>query len=196
VHFTADAEPRELIERARALASHRLPKGELSGLMKIVLRSFVQREEARRFAVGRKPRSAKTPPGGVSRSSSQRSRHIPAQTRREVHARDAGQCSFVAHDGRRCEARALLEFDQVQPWAKQGRASVDNIRLRCRAHNQMHARHCYGPERIAAKIAERRRETSLAGAALQGEIERRLDLDLSSEAFAKHSFVLEVDGMR
>ncbi|HKO47003.1 MAG TPA: hypothetical protein VJV79_04730, partial [Polyangiaceae bacterium] len=41
VHFTADAELRELIERARELASHRLPKGELAGLMKLALASFV-----------------------------------------------------------------------------------------------------------------------------------------------------------
>jgi hypothetical protein len=49
VHFTADAELRELIERARALASHRLPKGDLSSLMKLVLVTFVQHEEKRRF---------------------------------------------------------------------------------------------------------------------------------------------------
>ena len=29
VHFTADAELRELIDRARALASHRIPNGDL-----------------------------------------------------------------------------------------------------------------------------------------------------------------------
>ncbi|HEX3850338.1 MAG TPA: hypothetical protein VHW01_05190, partial [Polyangiaceae bacterium] len=78
VHFTADAELKELLERARALASHRLPKNDLSGLMRLVLASFVKHEEARRFAVGRKPRRTKsdatqakapspraTPPGGV-----------------------------------------------------------------------------------------------------------------------------------
>jgi hypothetical protein len=57
VHFTADAELRELIAQARALASHRLPKRDLSSLMKLVLETFVQHEEKRRFAVGRKPRA-------------------------------------------------------------------------------------------------------------------------------------------
>jgi hypothetical protein len=77
VHFTADAELRELLDRARALASRRLPKNDLSSLMRLVLASFVKHEEARRFAVGRKPRRAKadashdeacpraTPPGGA-----------------------------------------------------------------------------------------------------------------------------------
>ena len=54
VHFTADAELRELIERARALASHRLPNGDLASLMKVALRVFVQQEEKRRFALGSK----------------------------------------------------------------------------------------------------------------------------------------------
>src|SRR6187402_1778109 len=83
VHFTADAELRELIERARALASHRLPNGDLAGLMKLMAASFVRQEEKRRFGIGASPRRAKTetettlvrstereaPPGGVEVSS-------------------------------------------------------------------------------------------------------------------------------
>jgi 5-methylcytosine-specific restriction endonuclease McrA len=195
VHFTADAELKELLERARALASHRLPKNDLSGLMRLVLASFVKHEEARRFAVGRKPRRTKadatqakapspraTPPGGVGSAiaspednselvrprgsqvawvaagfakQSKRSRHVPAAVRREVYLRDRGQCSFVSEDGRRCEARAALELDHVEPWAKLGDAQVDNIRLRCRAHNQLHARECFGGRHIEAKITAR-----------------------------------------
>jgi hypothetical protein len=194
VHFTADAELKELLERARALASQRLPKNDLSSLMRLVLASFVKREEARRFAVGRKPRRAKvdathaqasvprlTPPGGVAAIASpegkralvprasrvgglaegfgkrrKRSRYVSAAVRREVYLRDRGQCSFESEDGRRCEARAVLELDHVEPWAKLGDSGVDNIRLRCRAHNQMHARECFGARHVEAKIAARR----------------------------------------
>ena len=56
VHFTADAELRDLIERARALASHRLPNGDLASLMKLMAASFVQQEEKRRFGIGARPR--------------------------------------------------------------------------------------------------------------------------------------------
>ena len=78
VHFTADAELHELIERARALASHRISNGDLAGLMKLVLASFVKQEENRRFGIGKLPRRARseakpasraeptTPPGGAS----------------------------------------------------------------------------------------------------------------------------------
>jgi len=60
VHFTADAELRDLIERARALASHKLPNGDLAGLMKLMAASFVQQEEKRRFGIGARPRRVKT----------------------------------------------------------------------------------------------------------------------------------------
>src|SRR6478735_11537073 len=56
VHFTADAELRDLIERARALASHRLPNGDLASLMKLMAASFVQQEEKRRFGIGARRR--------------------------------------------------------------------------------------------------------------------------------------------
>src|SRR6478736_3889028 len=56
VHFTADAELRDLIERAWALASHRLPNGDLASLMKLMAASFVQQEEKRRFGVGARRR--------------------------------------------------------------------------------------------------------------------------------------------
>ena len=60
VHFTADAELRDLLERARALASHRLPNGDLAGLMKLMAASFVEQEEKRRFGIGARPRRVKT----------------------------------------------------------------------------------------------------------------------------------------
>jgi len=78
VHFTADAELRELIERARALASHRIPNGDLAGLMKLVVARFVEQEEKRRFGIGTRPHRARSeakpensaegaaPPGGGS----------------------------------------------------------------------------------------------------------------------------------
>jgi hypothetical protein len=223
VHFTADVELRYLIERARAVASHRLPKGDLASLMKLALTTFVQQEEKRRFAVGGKPRKAAsvggkprkaaagasrkitigrkksagtkgaaveasvlrgnetpreddamaTSPGGASLKSKQpcrtvglsqlgtRGRYIAAAVRREVYLRDCGRCSFVSADGRRCGARAFLEFDHIEPWAVLGASVADNLRLRCRAHNGLHARNCFGALHIAGKITARRREAQL-----------------------------------
>jgi hypothetical protein len=189
VHFTADAELRELIERARALASHQLPNGDLASLVKLMATRFVQQEEKRRFGIGARPRRVKTetraasssslempaPPGEVAAAPEaaepaeretgaltvgNRGRYVPINVRRETHARDRGQCAFVAAEGRRCTARAFLELDHRKPFARFGAADVPNIRLLCRAHNLLHARNCFGEMHVAAKIAARKRHES------------------------------------
>ncbi len=184
VHFTADAELRDLIERARALASHRLPKGDLAALVKLMAASFVRQEEKRRFGIGARQRRVNrrtnsvsatdepTPPGGVPAppkptepkqsegrvvDSDKRSRYLSVAVRREAHERDRGQCSFVSADGRRCDAGAFLEFDHVKPFARRGGCDAQNIRLLCKAHNLLHARNCFGSVHVETKIAARER---------------------------------------
>ena len=58
----------------------------------------------------------------------------PAYVRRAVWKRDGGQCAFNGRSGR-CPERRFLEWHHVQPHGHQGPATVDNISLRCRAHN-------------------------------------------------------------
>jgi len=55
VHFTADGEFRELLERVRGLAGHRLPSGDLMTLLKRGLEAYERELTKERFAVGRKP---------------------------------------------------------------------------------------------------------------------------------------------
>ncbi len=62
VHFTADTEFLELLERVRALASHRQPGGDLLPIMKRGLEAHLRELEKTRFAVGRKPRRATRTP--------------------------------------------------------------------------------------------------------------------------------------
>lgn len=73
---------------------------------------------------------------------------IPAEVRRQVWARDGGRCTFAARDGTRCESRWRLELDHVQPWALGGSSTVDDLRLRCRAHNFFHAEEVFGREHM------------------------------------------------
>ena len=174
VQFTADSEFRELLEQARALASHQLPGGNMNDVLKLALKAFVRDTEKRRFAVGRKPRVAKK--SGVSTKQSHSpgedasrpkpTRHVPAAVAREVYVRDQRRCTFVAKDGRRCGCRVFLELDHVRPFAAGGAATASNLRLRCRAHNQWHARRFFGRSCArAARFRERQhREPGLEGA--------------------------------
>src|SRR5450432_4407817 len=158
VRFTADAEFRELLEEVRALASHREPTGDLLSLVKRGLETYRRELQKERFGVGRKPhriRIKRTEPA-------RRSRHIPAAVAREVYLRDDGCCTFCSEDGRRCGARRFLELDHITPWAARGETTVENLRLRCRAHNQHSARRYFGAELVQAAVASRRRRDGSA----------------------------------
>ena len=150
-----------MLEHARALASHRLPAGDIANVIKLGLKAFIREAEKQRFAAGRKPRrkvEARTlesrPPGGrVDSGTPKRTRHVPAAVAREVYERDRGECSFISADGQRCACRVFLELDHIKPWAAGGAATAANLRLRCKPHNQSHARAYFGEEKIARAIA-------------------------------------------
>jgi 5-methylcytosine-specific restriction endonuclease McrA len=186
VHFTADGEFCALLERVRGLAGHRLPSGDLLTLLKRGLAAYERELERERFAVGKpRRREGAAPVLGTSArkdskpeltspnrskvasrreplSSSKRKRSRSAAVIREVFLRDGKQCSYVSPDGRRCGARRLLEVDHIEPLAVGGEDTVENLRLRCRAHNQRYARQCFGTSRIKAAIrAFRQRRDAL-----------------------------------
>jgi hypothetical protein len=178
LHFTIDAEALEELERVRALARHRVPGGELSQLFKLAMRTLRMDLEKQRFGVGKKkrvrgataadPMSPKTeateaittqdPPAEVAQKPI--ARRPSAEVAREVYARDEGQCTFIAQDGRRCGAREFLEFDHIDPRALGGEPTAVNLRLRCRPHNQLYARQCYGDHHMATAVARARRRTA------------------------------------
>ena len=187
VHFTADGEFRELLERVRGLAGHRLPSGDLMTLLKRGLEAYERELSKQRFALGRKPRRSRSvapapsapdlaapdlaapesaklapQPEPSPRSNVKRRRHYPAEVARAVFLRDGKQCSYVSPDGRRCNARRCLELDHIDPYAVGGQCTVENLRLRCRAHNQRYAQQYFGKSRLetALKLARLRREAA------------------------------------
>ncbi|MET0795208.1 MAG: HNH endonuclease signature motif containing protein [Polyangiaceae bacterium] len=162
VHFTADGEFCQLLERVRGLAGHRLPSGDLLTLIRRGLEAYERELEKERFAVGRKSKpnrpeelhaeAARAPTAGDPQLSdsamrgagAKRTRRRPAAVARKVFLRDGKQCSYVSADGRRCTSRRCLELDHIQPWAMGGADEPNNLRVRCRAHNQRYARQCFG----------------------------------------------------
>jgi hypothetical protein len=92
------------------------------------------------------PRSAnRTRAAKRTRARRANSRYIPRAVLRAVHQRDGGQCTFVSADGKRCSERSFLELHHhEQPYARGGEATVENLRLTCRAHNALYAERDYG----------------------------------------------------
>jgi hypothetical protein len=121
---------------AQGLLGHAIPSGDVAQVLDRALDALIERLEKRKFAATDRPLP--------SRSRSTNPRHVPAHVRRAVWERDQGRCTFVNSNGQRCEARKFLEFDHEVPVARGGRATVDRMRLRCRAHNQYEADCAFG----------------------------------------------------
>jgi hypothetical protein len=148
---TFDEETVDLLLRAQTLLSHTLPSSDYVEVLKRVLQDWVRAAECRKYGLTEKPRE---------RSSAGDGRYIPANVKRAVFKRDGGRCTFVGDDKRRCGTRKLLQFDHVIPVAKGGRTTVENLRLRCRRHNQVEADREFGAGFMDRK-RERRAETTL-----------------------------------
>lgn len=135
--FTGSTGLRRDIERARELLWHKDPSGRLEAVVGTLADFYLDREDPDR----RLGRAAQAPPPDPGRRAAARSRLVPQDVKDEVWLRDGGRCAYVPPDGRRCTARASLEYDHVVPWVFGGRSDAAvNIRLMCRAHNQAAAR--------------------------------------------------------
>lgn len=132
VQFTADADTRRDLEMAQDLLRHQIPDGDVGKVISVALRTLVSALRKQKYGAADRPPTAR---GAGRGAPGTRSRYISAAVRREVWKRDAGQCAFVGESGRRCSARSFLEFHHLEPYALGGGAAVENIQLRCRAHN-------------------------------------------------------------
>ena len=146
VRFTASAATREKLRRAQDLLGHAVPSGDLAEVFDRALTLLVADLERKKFAATNRP--------GKSRGQSEDSRNIPAEVERAVSNRDQDRCAFIAPNGRRCGERRFLEFHHVVPYGAGGKPTVDNIQLRCRAHNRHEATLFYGPGREYGGLEE------------------------------------------
>ena len=139
--FTGDEETAAMLREARELLSHSIPDGDMATIMKRGLALVLAEARRRRQAATAHPQAPKP----IARQS----RAIPASVERAVWDRDHGQCSFVGIKGWRCEERTFLEYHHLTPWMVGGEPSVENIALRCKAHNQYEAKVYFDPIRKA-----------------------------------------------
>jgi 5-methylcytosine-specific restriction endonuclease McrA len=133
--LTIDDEARDLLRLARDMSSHAVPDRDELELLKRMLRVYLERCAREKFAATERP--------GRARVSSADSRYIPVDVKRKVYVRDLGRCAYCGPDGRRCGAQAFLEFHHLKPWMAGGKATVENIGLRCAVHNRYEAQLFY-----------------------------------------------------
>jgi 5-methylcytosine-specific restriction endonuclease McrA len=164
------------LRHAQALLSHSVASRDVAQLLDRALDALIAEAEKKRVGArngrrlstdqslcGEAPQRGQASPQPRSappQRGNRRTRYIPAPIRRAVWERDGAQCTFVAANGSRCEARHFLEFDHVKPIARGGKATIEGLRLRCQAHNQYEAEQAFG-----AEFMRRKREKARAASA-------------------------------
>ena len=117
-----------------------MPTGDPVEIFDRALTALIEDLSRKKLAIVRKPQRS-------PRRAATGSRHVPSSVKRAVWARDVGRCAYVGAGGHRCSERAFLEYHHVTPYAVGGEATVANIQLRCRAHNEYESEVFYGARR-------------------------------------------------
>ena len=136
LQVTVSADTHAKLKLAEELLSHVIRPGDVASVLDRALDELLLKLKKQKHAHTNAPRP--------SQHVSENPRHIPSHVKREVHARDQGQCTFVGTTGHRCGERKRIELDHITPIAKGGCSTTENLRLRCRAHNQYEADRVFG----------------------------------------------------
>lgn len=131
LQITMNQATRDALRQAQDLMRHSLPSGDPAVFVARALKLLVADLLKKKAGVGVIPRRT-LKAGGTSRD-------IPAAVMRAVWERDEGCCAHKGPHGR-CRSTSFVEFHHVTPFAKGGKATVENLELRCSAHNKHQAR--------------------------------------------------------
>jgi hypothetical protein len=168
IQFTASRALCQKLREAQALLRHQVPSGDLAEIFARALTLLVEDAKRKKFAQASRPTPSKRPKRHERKPAS---RHIPAEVKRAVAARDRGRCAFVARSGRRCGSRDFVEFHHKEPWPRSRRHPIEGIELRCRAHNHYAALQDYGAahmERCRRRGGKNTQPRTRAGASSAG----------------------------
>lgn len=191
--FTMNETTNQMLEYAQELLSHVLPVREIAGVFERALQALIPQLEKQKFAAADHPLAEARPTHSA--------RHIPARVKEAVWRRDGGACTFVGENGHVCGERWMTEFDHVQEVACGGEATVDKVRVLCRAHNQYAAECHFGPEfmeqkrREAAAAREAARAVAAEEARVREEAKARADEEARVRNEAEASAKARIDEM-
>jgi hypothetical protein len=147
VQFTIGKDSHDKLRRVQDLLRREIPNGDPAVIFDRALTLLLEKVEKAKLGAAANPRPPIRPGADRElRTLIVPSRDVPRHIKRAVGRRDGGQCAFVSRDGHRCTERTFLEFHHIVPFAKGGLATVENISLRCRRHNQYEAQMIFGPQ--------------------------------------------------
>ena len=126
MQFTVSKETHDKLRRVQNLLCREIPSGDPAAIFERALDLLLQDVEKKKLAAAAKPRPPRAT--GMARVTSRPTWCAPSGSGTAGSARSCGRSG-------RCTERRFLEWHHVQPFGHQGPATVENISLRCRAHN-------------------------------------------------------------
>jgi hypothetical protein len=159
LQLTIGGDTLEKLRLAKDMLGHAIPSGDEAAILDRALTALLVELAKKKFSDTRRPRPSRGTKAGA--------RDPSAQVKRAVWLRDLGRCAFVgpgdtqrpremSGDGftpeprktsRRCNERRFIEFHHIDPHVLGGEATVDQIQLRCRRHNDYEGRLYFGKRR-------------------------------------------------
>ena len=136
-YITIDREYEDLMRRARAALSHKMPGAAELDILKEGLRQIIRQSEKRKGIVD-KPRATKVATNG----------EISQSVKRIVEQRDAGRCQWRSEDGGICGSAYRVEFHHKQDRAKGGQGTPENIMQLCEKHHLLATEIAWGADKI------------------------------------------------
>jgi hypothetical protein len=141
LQLTIAGDTLEKLRLAKDMLGHAIPSSDDAAILDRALTALLAELAKKKFADTRNPRPSRGTKAGARAPS--------AQVKRAVWLRDLGRCAFVGPSGHRCGERRFVEFHHLDPYALGGEATVDQIQLRCRRHNDYEGRLYFGNRRPA-----------------------------------------------
>ena len=135
VQFTVSKETHDKLRQCQDLLRREIRDGDPAAIFDRALTLLLREVERKKKGATTRPRRPRGTKDG--------SRKIPAHVKRAAWSRDEGRCAFEGRQGR-CGAKTYLELHHVKPFGHQGPATIENISLRCRAHNVYEAEKVFG----------------------------------------------------
>ena len=135
-HFTVSKRFLAKLAAARDALSHSLPGADTEAVLEAALDLLLAANDKKKGLV-KKPRPSPARPSASPR-------HIPAEVKRAVWARDGGCCRWPLASGGVCGSTTRLELDHIVPLARGGTSTVSNLRVLCDFHNQLAAKQVFG----------------------------------------------------
>jgi hypothetical protein len=136
LHLTVSKEFIKKLEAARDAMSHAMRGATPAEILEAGLELLLA-QAAKRKGLVEKPRKNVRPAKGD---------YVPAHVRREVWKRDGGKCQWALASGGICGSTRHLELDHIHPRSLGGASTADNLRVVCKAHNDLAARLALGDD--------------------------------------------------